>query len=102
MKIFNEQHEMFRAAIRQFIEREIMPHVEEWEAAGRMPRSIWPRLGELGFLGVEYDEKYGGGRADPPTRTGLPTGRARSRSAPFPPSLGRPSHTTPPPLSSTG
>src|SRR2546428_8077777 len=51
---------MFRTAIRQFIEREIMPHVEEWEAAGRMPRSIWPRLGELGFLGVEYDEKYGG------------------------------------------
>src|SRR6266446_2644248 len=83
MKIFNEQHEMFRAAIRQFIEREIMPHVEEWEAAGRMPRSIWPRLGELGFLGVEYDEKYGGSGADLRTTMVLHEECARSRSGSF-------------------
>ena len=52
MKIFNEQHEMFRATVRAFVEKEIMPHVEEWETAGRLPRSIWPRMGELGLLGV--------------------------------------------------
>src|SRR5437016_6504355 len=74
---------MFRTAIRQFIEREIMPHVEEWEAAGRMPRSIWPRLGELGFLGVEYDEKYGGSGADLRTTMVLHEECARSRSGSF-------------------
>ena len=64
MKIFNEQHEMFRGTVRSFVEKEIAPHIEEWEAAGRMPRWIWPRMGELGLLGVEYDEKYGGAGAD--------------------------------------
>src|SRR6266567_5617873 len=83
MKIFNDQHEMFRTAIRQFIEREIMPHVEEWEAAGRMPRSIWPRLGELGFLGVEYDERYGGAGADVMMTAVLHEECARSRSGSF-------------------
>ncbi len=34
VKIFNEQHEMFRATVRSFVEKEIMPHVEEWEAGG--------------------------------------------------------------------
>ena len=62
MKIFNEQHEMFRQTVRSFVDKEIAPHIEEWEAAGRMPRWIWPRMGELGLLGVEYDDKYGGGR----------------------------------------
>jgi acyl-CoA dehydrogenase len=64
VKIFDEQHEMFRATVRAFVEREVMPYVEDWEAAGRIPKSIWPRLGELGLLGVEYDEKYGGAGAD--------------------------------------
>ena len=36
MKIFNAQHEMFRATVRSFVEKEIMPHVEAWEQAGRM------------------------------------------------------------------
>ncbi len=64
MKIFNEQHQMFRQAVRSFVQREVEPHIKEWEQAGQIPKSIWPRMGELGFLGVEYDEKYGGGGAD--------------------------------------
>ena len=64
MKIFNEEHEMFRAAVRSFVDKEVAPHIEEWEAAGQIPKSIWPRMGALGFLGVEYDEKYGGAGAD--------------------------------------
>jgi len=83
MKIFNEQHEMFRATVRSFVEKEIMPHVEEWENAGRMPRWIWPRMGELGLLGVEYDEKYGGGGADLLTSAILHEECARSRSGSF-------------------
>ena len=64
MKIFNEEHEMFRAVVRSFVDKEVAPHIEEWEAAGQIPKSIWPRMGALGFLGVEYDEKYGGAGAD--------------------------------------
>jgi len=64
MKIFSEEHEMFRAAVRSFVDKEVAPHIEAWEAAGQIPKSIWPRMGALGFLGVEYDEKYGGAGAD--------------------------------------
>ena len=62
--IFDDQHEMFRQAVRSFVEKEVEPHIEEWEQAGQIPKSIWPRLGALGFLGVEYDERYGGAGAD--------------------------------------
>ncbi len=83
MKVFNEQHDMFRASVRSFVDREVAPHVEAWEAAGRIPKSIWRRMGELGFLGVEYDEKYGGGGADLMTSVVLHEETARSRSGSF-------------------
>ena len=83
MRVFDEHHEMFRATVRAFVEKEIMPHVEEWEVAGRMPKSIWPRMGQLGLLGVEYDEKYGGAGADLLTSAVLHEECARSRSGSF-------------------
>jgi acyl-CoA dehydrogenase len=88
MKIFNEQHDMFRQAVRSFVEKEVEPHVEEWEQAGQIPKSIWPRMGALGFLGVEYDEKYGGGGADFLTTAVLCEEAARSRCASFAMALG--------------
>ena len=57
------------------------PHIEEWEQAGEIPKSIWPRMGGLGFLGVEYDEKYGGGGADFLTTAVLCEEMGRSRCA---------------------
>jgi acyl-CoA dehydrogenase len=83
MKVFNEQHEMFRAAVRLFVEKDVMPNVEAWEEAGQIPKSIWPRMGALGFLGVEYDEKYGGGGADFLTTAVLCEELARARCASF-------------------
>ena len=81
MKIFEEHHDLFRQAVRAFVQKEVEPHVEEWEAAGQIPKSIWPRMGELGFLGVEYDEKYGGAGADVLTPAVLCEEMARSRCA---------------------
>ena len=81
MKIFDEQHEMFRQAVRTFVQKEVEPHVEAWEEAGEIPKSIWPRMGALGFLGVEYDEKYGGGGADVLTTAVLCEEMARARCA---------------------
>jgi len=88
VKIFNEQHEMFRQAVRAFVQKEVEPHVDEWEEAGQIPKSIWPRMGALGFLGVEYDEKYGGGAADFLTTAVLCEEAARSRCAAFAMALG--------------
>jgi acyl-CoA dehydrogenase len=81
VKIFDEQHEMFRQAVRTFVQKEVEPHVEAWEEAGEIPKSIWPRMGALGFLGVEYDEKYGGGGADVLTTAVLCEEMARARCA---------------------
>jgi acyl-CoA dehydrogenase len=81
MKIFGEEHEAFRRAVRALVEREVAPHIEEWEALGQIPRSLWLRMGELGFLGVEYDEKYGGAGADFLTTAVLSEELARSRCA---------------------
>jgi len=81
VRIFNEQHEMFRQAVRSFVEKEVAPHIEAWEEAGQIPKSLWPRMGQLGFLGVEYDERYGGGGADFLTTAVLCEEMARSRFA---------------------
>src|SRR2546421_7604575 len=102
MKIFNEQHEMFRQTLRSFVEKDVMPHVEEWEAAGRIPKSIWPRMGALGLLGVEYDEQYGGGGADLLTTAVLHEECARSRSGSFAMAVGVHTHMASPPLYWTG
>jgi len=72
---------MFRQAVRTFVDREVAPHIEEWEQAGEIPKSIWPRMGGLGFIGVEYDEKYGGGGADFLTTAVLCEEMGRSRCA---------------------
>jgi citronellyl-CoA dehydrogenase len=62
---FTTEHEMFRKTVRAFVEREIVPHVEEWEAAEIAPlHALFKKMGALGFLGLNYDEKYGGANAD--------------------------------------
>jgi acyl-CoA dehydrogenase len=62
--LFTDEHEMLRRSIRAFVEKEVTPHVGAWEEAGRIPRELWRRLGELGFLGLEFPTEYGGGGAD--------------------------------------
>ena len=62
---FTEEHQMFRKTVRNFIEKEIAPHIDEWEEAGEAPlHDIFKKMGDLGFLGLRYPEEYGGADAD--------------------------------------
>jgi alkylation response protein AidB-like acyl-CoA dehydrogenase len=58
--VYNEDHESFRQTLRAFIEAEVVPHYEEWLAAGQAPRDFYRELGELGVFGIEVPEEYGG------------------------------------------
>ena len=59
--IFTQEHEALRRTVRQFVEHEINPHVEEWEKAGRFPiHEIFRKAGDLGLLGISKPEKFGG------------------------------------------
>ncbi|MBF7082265.1 acyl-CoA dehydrogenase family protein [Desulfallas sp. Bu1-1] len=62
--LFQEEHEMLRKSVRGWVEKEIKPHVEEWEQKGEFPRELFYRAGELGFLGLTYPEVYGGSGED--------------------------------------
>jgi acyl-CoA dehydrogenase len=64
MRPFSEEHEMLRRTVRAFVEKEITPHVAEWEDAGRVPRELWRKLGAQGLLGLEFPSEYGGAGAD--------------------------------------
>jgi alkylation response protein AidB-like acyl-CoA dehydrogenase len=59
--LFGPEHDVFRQSIREFVENELAPHADEWEEAGEVPREIFLKLGELGYLGMRYPEEYGGG-----------------------------------------
>jgi alkylation response protein AidB-like acyl-CoA dehydrogenase len=63
-RLFTPEHELLRKSLRAFVEREVVPHAAEWEAAGQIPKAFWRRLGELGFLGLEFPADYGGGGGD--------------------------------------
>jgi citronellyl-CoA dehydrogenase len=65
MVAFTDEHEMFRQTVRDVVEREINPHADDWEGAGSFPaHDLFPKLGALGILGLEYDPAYGGQGAD--------------------------------------
>ncbi|MDQ7026417.1 MAG: acyl-CoA dehydrogenase family protein [Anaerolineae bacterium] len=59
--IFEEEHKMFRSSFRKFAEQEVAPHHEKWEKEGIVPRELWEKAGQYGFLGMDVPEEYGGG-----------------------------------------
>lgn len=61
--VFTEDHHAFRKTIRDFIAKEVVPQYPEWEKQGHPHREFYRRLGELGVLGIEAPEEYGGGGA---------------------------------------
>jgi alkylation response protein AidB-like acyl-CoA dehydrogenase len=61
--IFTDEHEQLRDSIRRFVVKELQPHAEEWEET-TFPDSVLARMGELGFLGLDKPERYGGQGGD--------------------------------------
>ena len=60
-EIYEDEHELFRTSFRSFVDAEMVPRFEEFEAAGVMDRAIYAEAGKHGFLGMAVDERYGGG-----------------------------------------
>ena len=61
---FSAEHDAFRAAMRDFVSREITPFAADWDEAETFPRELYRQAAALGILGVGYDEVYGGTPAD--------------------------------------
>ena len=63
-EIYDEDHEAFRSSVREFLDRQVVPNLEEHAANKAMPREFWLEAGKQGFLGLEVPEEYGGAGAD--------------------------------------
>ncbi|WP_024768894.1 acyl-CoA dehydrogenase family protein [Aquimarina macrocephali] len=57
---FTEEHELFRQSLREFLKKEVTPHIDKWEKTGDIDRFIWEKFGEMGYFGIAYPEEYGG------------------------------------------
>jgi len=61
---FTEEHDMLRQSVREFVEKEVTPFVDEWEEAQTYSMDTFKKMGEMGLLGLRVPEEYGGGGAD--------------------------------------
>ncbi len=64
MQYFNQDHQIFRHSLRLFIEKEVIPNTEKWESERKIPKEIYQKMGNLGYLGINFPETYGGVGAD--------------------------------------
>ncbi len=62
--VYRDDHEMFRATVRRFVERECLPRQAEWDKAGRVDRETWRKAGREGLLCTSMPEEFGGGGGD--------------------------------------
>jgi alkylation response protein AidB-like acyl-CoA dehydrogenase len=64
MPYFDSHHDELRQSVRRFVETELAPHAQEWEDDAYFADWVFPRMGELGFLGLHYPTEYGGQGGD--------------------------------------
>ena len=57
---FTEEHEAFRQSFKDFLQKEVVPHIDKWEKEGEIERFIWKKFGEMGYFGLNAPEEYGG------------------------------------------
>ncbi len=63
-RYFNEDHNLFRQGLKDFLAKEVIPNIDKWEEERHTPREVWKKMGDMGYLGLNYPEKYGGMDAD--------------------------------------
>ena len=78
---WTSEHDAFRRSVRQWVERELLPHAVEWDRAGLFPKEVFRQAGELGFLGINHDPAYGGSGLDDWYVTAFVEELTRSRNA---------------------
>jgi acyl-CoA dehydrogenase len=61
---YTETHDAFRASLRRFVEREIIPNVDAWDEAGTFPRDLYAKAAAVGLIGLGFEERYGGTPCD--------------------------------------
>jgi alkylation response protein AidB-like acyl-CoA dehydrogenase len=61
---FNSDHNLFRKSLRDFLDKEIVPEINKWEEEGRVPKSAFEKMGEMGYYELGMEEKYGGINTD--------------------------------------
>lgn len=61
---FTEEHQSFRDSLKEFLKKEVSPHIEKWEETGTIDRFIWKKFGEMGYLGLATPEADGGLQVD--------------------------------------
>jgi len=61
---FGRAHNMVRRSVKEFVDKEIIPHVDEWEEMGEFPRELYKKAGDVGLLGMGYPEELGGTPGD--------------------------------------
>ena len=57
---FTEEHELFRKSLKDFLQIEVVPHIDKWEEDGVVERFVWKKMGDMGFFGINYPEEFGG------------------------------------------
>ena len=62
--IFNEDHQAFREVVRDFLDSEVVPNMDEWEDQGMVPTKVYRRTADIGINGLQIPEEYGGGGMD--------------------------------------
>ncbi len=61
---FTEEHNAFRKSFQDFLQKEVVPHIDKWEKEGTIERFIWKKFGEMGYFGLNSPEEYGGLQLD--------------------------------------
>lgn len=57
---FTEEHQLFRESLKEFLKKEVSPHIEKWEETGTIERFIWKKFGDMGYFGLATPEADGG------------------------------------------
>jgi acyl-CoA dehydrogenase len=61
---FTEEHNLFRQGLKDFLQKEVVPFIDEWEEQQQIPKALWKKFGDMGYLGLNVPEEYGGINAD--------------------------------------